>query len=139
MHKLTRLAGIAAIVLVAMTGTGVAAQAGQEPAAQQQAARPMFAIVYRAGPAWKPGVPMKDQGLRDHFYYVKALHERGDIVYAGPMGPDGGLILVHAADQAAADAIVAADPAVKAGIFVGTARDFTPRFTGTGAAAAASR
>lgn len=137
MHKLTRLAGIAAIVLVT-TGTGTAMQARQEPAAQQRAARPMFAIVYRAGPAWKPGVPMKDQGLRDHFYYVKALHDRGDIVYAGPMGPDGGLILIHAADRTAADAIVAADPAVKAGIFVGTVRDFTPRFVGAGAATAAN-
>lgn len=137
MHELTRLAGIAAIVLAAMAGTG-AARTQQDPAAQQRAARPMFAIVYRAGPAWKPGVPMKDQGLRDHFYYVKALHERGDIVYAGPMGPDGGLILIHATDQAAADAIVATDPAVKAGIFVGTVRDFTPRFVGAGAATAAS-
>ncbi|WP_343518895.1 YciI family protein [Sphingomonas sp.] len=129
MHRLTRRAGIAAIALAMTAGTS---------AAQQQTARPMFATVYRAGPAWKPGVPMKDQGLRDHFFYVKALHERGDIVYAGPMGPDGGLILIHAADQAAADAIAAADPAVKAGIFVGEARDFTPRFTGAGAATAAS-
>lgn len=138
MHKLSRLAGIAAIIAAAMTGASAAAQARQEPAAQQRAARPLFAIVYRAGPAWKPGVPMKDQGLRDHFFHVKALHERGDIVYAGPMGPDGGLILIHAADQTAAQAIVAADPAVKAGIFIGEARDFTPRFTGAGAATAAS-
>jgi uncharacterized protein YciI len=118
------------------------AVAGAAPAPQQQpsatAARPLFAIVYRAGPAWKPGVPMKDQGLRDHFYYVKAVHERGDIVYAGAMGPDGGLIILHAADQAAAEAVMAGDPAVKAGIFTGEARRYTPRFIGTGAATAAN-
>ncbi|APR55176.1 hypothetical protein BRX40_18765 [Sphingomonas koreensis] len=81
---------------------------------------------------------MKDQGLRDHFYYVKALHERGGIVYAGAMGPDGGLIILHAADQAAAEAVIADDPAVKAGIFTGEARRYTPRFIGTGAPAAAN-
>lgn len=130
-----KLVTIAAMLAGAISGTVMAAPAQEATTAK---ARPLFAIVYRAGPAWKPGVAMKDQGLRDHFFYVKALHERGDIVYAGPMGPDGGLILIHAADQAAADALVAADPAVKAGIFVGAVRDFTPRFVGAGAATAAN-
>ena len=75
----------AALAVALMTGTVAGAAPSQQQPAQQPAAtaRPLFAIVYRAGPAWKPGVPMKDQGLRDHFYYVKALHERGGIVYAG--------------------------------------------------------
>lgn len=125
---------VLAVTLMAGTVAG-ATPSQQQPAA---AARPLFAIVYRAGPAWKPGVPMKDQGLRDHFYYVKALHERGGIVYAGAMGPDGGLIILHAADQAAAEAVIADDPAVKAGIFTGEARRYTPRFIGSGAATAAN-
>ncbi|RSU17266.1 hypothetical protein CA223_02725 [Sphingomonas koreensis] len=130
----------AALAVALMTGTIAGAAPSQQQPAQQPAAtaRPLFAIVYRAGPAWKPGVPMKDQGLRDHFYYVKALHERGGIVYAGAMGPDGGLIILHAADQAAAEAVIADDPAVKAGIFTGEARRYTPRFIGTGAPAAAN-
>ncbi|WP_447728887.1 YciI family protein [Sphingomonas koreensis] len=129
-----------ALLAAALLASAMAATAAP-PAPQQQptiVARPLFAIIYRAGPVWKPGVPMKDQGLRDHFYYVKALHERGDIVYAGAMGPDGGLMLIHAADQAAADAIPANDPAVKTGIFTGEARRYTPRFVGTGAATAAN-
>lgn len=125
----------AALVTGAFAATVAVADAQQQPAA---ATRPMFAIVYRAGPAWKPGVPMKEQGLRDHFYYVKALHERGDIVYAGAMGPDGGLMILHAADQAAADAVAAGDPAVKTGIFLADVRRYTPRFVGTGAATAAT-
>lgn len=127
---------VAAIMLGAGLGTTIAL--AQQPAPAVAPARPLFALVYRAGPAWKPGVPMKDQGLRDHFYYVKALHERGDIVYAGAMGPDGGLMLFHAADQAAADAVAANDPAVKTGIFTGEVRPYTPRFVGTGAAKAAN-
>lgn len=127
---------LAAILLSAAIGATATTTAQQQPAAQ--AARPLFAIVYRAGPAWKPGVPMKDQGLREHFYYVKALHERGDIVYAGAMGPDGGLMIFHAADQAAADTIMANDPAVKAGIFLADVRRYTPRFVGAGAASAAN-
>ncbi len=122
-----------------LTSAPAATAATPEPQPQPAAAAPpLFAIVYRAGPAWKPGVPMKEQGLRDHFYYVKALHERGDIVYAGAMGPDGGLMLIHAADQAMADAIATNDPAVKTGIFLADVRLYTPRFVGTGAAAAAT-
>ena len=126
---------LAATLLTGTIAETLGSTPQQQPAA---AARPLFAIVYRSGPAWKPGVPMKGQGLRDHFYYVKALHQRGDIVLAGPMGPDGGLILIHTADQAAAETVMANDPAVKAGIFTGEARRYTPRFVGAGAASAAN-
>lgn len=131
--------GMCAVVVAAMlwASAGTAGAPAQQPA-PAAVARPLFALVYRAGPAWKPGVPMKDQGLRDHFYYVKALHERGDIVYAGAMGPDGGLMIFHAVDQTAADTVAASDPAVKSGIFTGEVRRYTPRFVGTGAATAAN-
>lgn len=126
-----------AVLAAALTLGPAAASSPPRQQTVAQATRPMFAIVYRAGPAWKPGVPMKDQGLRDHFHYVKALHERGDVVYAGAMGPDGGLMILHAADQAAAEAIAVNDPAVKTGIFLADVRQYTPRFVGTGAATAA--
>lgn len=125
----------ATLLASALAATAAAPEPQQQPAA---VARPLFAIVYRAGPAWKPGIPMKDQGLRDHFYYVKALHERGDIVYAGALGPDGGLMIFHAGDQATAEAIATNDPAVKTGIFRADVRRYTPRFVGTGAATAAA-
>lgn len=130
---------IRAVLAASLLAGAITAAATREPQQQPAAAtRPLFAIVYRAGPAWKPGVPMKDQGLRDHFYYVKALHERGDIVYAGAMGPDGGLMIFHAGDQTAAEAIMANDPAVKTGVFLADVRRYTPRFVGTGAATAAT-
>lgn len=89
-----------------------------------------FAIIYRAGPSWRPGVPMEQQGLRDHFYYMRALDNDDRIIAAGPLGLDGGLILVLARDQAEADGLIAADPAVVSGLFTGEATRFIPRFVG---------
>jgi len=135
MRIVIRAALVASLLASAPAMTAATSQSQPQPVATT---RPLFAIVYRAGPAWKSGVPMKEQGLRDHFYYVKALHERGDIVYAGAMGPDGGLMILHAADQTAAQTVAANDPAVKTGIFLADVRHYTPRFVGTGAATAAN-
>ena len=87
-----------------------------------------YAIVYRAGPNWRADVPMERQGLLPHFNYMRDLHARGTIVLAGPLGRDGGLVVIHARNQAEADGVIAADPAVTAGLFTGEARSFTPRF-----------
>lgn len=90
----------------------------------------MYLITYKAGPKWQAGVPMAEQGLRDHFFYLKALDEGGRIALAGPVGEDGGIVLLHTGEKAEADRIMAEDPAVTAGLFVGQARPFTPRFVG---------
>jgi len=90
----------------------------------------LFAINYRAGPNWKPGVPLAKQGLRDHFYYWKSLTEQGKVASAGQLGPDGGLVLLRVRSQSEADEVLRADPAVTAGIFVGEARRYFPRFVG---------
>lgn len=98
------------------------------PAVEQAAA--LFVITYRPGPSWKWGVPMDKQGLRDHFYYWKSLDESGKVAVAGPVGADGGLVLLRVGSQEEADAIIAQDPAFKEEIFVGDARPFVPRFVG---------
>lgn len=120
----------AAIILTAAACASNDATARAAGAPTATAPAIVYAIVYRAGPRWRPGVPMPEQGLRDHFYYVKGLDNGGRIVAAGQLGPDGGLILLHARDQAEADAVIATDPATVAGIFVGEARPFVPRFVG---------
>ncbi len=73
---------------------------------------------------------MEQQGLREHFFYLRRLDAENRIILAGPVEPDGGLVLLHARDQADAERMVAADPAVVAGIFIGEVRAFTPRFVG---------
>ncbi|MHA4839377.1 YciI family protein [Sphingopyxis sp. MSC1_008] len=111
-----------------------AAQADTAPqSATAPAAQPLFALILAPGPAWKPGRPFAEQGLRAHFDYWMALFRAGRIASAGPVGTDGGLVLLRAADQAAADAILAADPAIVAGIFTGTVRPYAPPMVNAGA------
>lgn len=69
------------------------------------------------------------------FYYMRRLHLDGRITAAGELGADGGLVLLHARDKADAEAVIAGDPAVIAGLFVGEARRFVPRFVGAEALA----
>lgn len=118
----------AAMLFAAPLGP-LAAPAVAQPApatAPAPAAEPLFALILAPGPAWKAGRPFSEQGLRPHFDYWMALFRAGRIAAAGPVGSDGGLVLLRAADQAAADAILAADPAIAAGIFTGSVRRYAP-------------
>jgi uncharacterized protein YciI len=107
----------AVVLLMAMTTTAEAAPVK------------LFVITYTVGPAWKPGVAMKDQGLGPHAAYMKALRDTGRSFAAGPFaGTDGGMVIVKAADADAAKDIVAHDPAVTGGIFTGTVQGWTAVF-----------
>jgi len=88
--------------------------------------RHLFAILLRPGPAWQAGRPFKDQGLSAHFRYWKSLFDRGRVVTAGPLGTDSGLVLLYAADQMDADAILRGDPAIVDHVFVGQAQPYAP-------------
>lgn len=108
---------------------GSSSQSADPSADKAQAESPeraLYAIVLTPGPAWKPGKPFAEQGLRDHFFYWKRLFDEGRIASAGPLGADHGLVLVRADDQEDADAILAADPALVAGVFTGTVRPYSP-------------
>jgi uncharacterized protein YciI len=91
--------------------------------------QPLFVITYRAGPAWKPGVPMNRQALGPHAAYWARMQAEGRAVGAGPMlDADGGMAIVRASDIAAARALVAADPAVTSGVFAAEMHPWEPRF-----------
>jgi uncharacterized protein YciI len=78
-----------------------------------------FLLVYKPGPAWLPGKPLKQQPLGDHGKYMLSLYSQGTMKSAGPfMDDSGGAVILNAADQAAATAIAANDPAVTSGVFV---------------------
>ena len=94
----------------------------------QVAGTSLFAIVFRAGPSWKPGRPMGDQGLLEHGRYWAGLFKSGRVFSAGRMGEDGGLVLLHARNAAEAEAMLEADPAMASGIFIGEVRPYVPRF-----------
>lgn len=76
----------------------------------------LYLAIYRPGPAWIKGQPTTSQPLREHGRYILDLHVRGKLRLAGGFPLDGGAAAFEADSDAAAQAIVAADPAVIAGV-----------------------
>lgn len=112
---------IAATVLTLAAGPAVA---------QPAPATTVYVITYKAGPTWKPGVPMAKQAIATHAAYMRKLHAEGRMYAAGPtLDIDGGVILLKAADLKEAQGIMAADPAVTTGLFVGEVRQWQLAFS----------
>lgn len=89
----------------------------------------LFVFLYRAGPAWKVGQPMEKQALGPHAAYIKGLLDQGHLVGGGRFeGQDGGMAIVKTTGPEQAQAMLAADPAIVAGVFVADLRAWTPRF-----------
>jgi uncharacterized protein len=93
------------------------------------AAEPMFAIIYRPGPAWIPGKPLREQALATHLSYMQGLSSNGSLAFAGPfLDNSGGAAFVRAADEAAATAIRDGDPAVQSGVFIADVKPWMNMF-----------
>ena len=71
----------------------------------------------------KPGhLQVRMDARPDHLVHLTSLNEKGILKFAGPFldaegKPDGSLVVVEAEDRAAAEALAAADPYAKAGLF----------------------
>jgi uncharacterized protein YciI len=105
--------------LLVLLGLLAAAQdPGGPPAAPPAAARePLFAILFRTGPAWDPAKPPPEQAhFKEHSANLAALRKAGKIVTGGRYA-DVGLVVVRAADKDAAQALLAGDPSLAAGLF----------------------
>ena len=89
----------------------------------------LFAVVLGPGSAWKKGQPLKGPGLEAHRAYWKKLFDEGRVASAGPLGSDTGLVLLRARNQGEADALIAADPAVRSRILRGVARPYVSTLT----------
>ena len=78
-----------------------------------------YLVVYRPGPGWIQGKSMQEQPpLKEHGRYMLQLYRRGVLQFAGRFGDNiGGAMAFVAKDDAEADAIVAADPAVTSAMF----------------------
>jgi uncharacterized protein YciI len=106
-RRLFVLAGLSA----ALASSSGAAQAAQPD-------KPSYLCVYRPGAKWLPGKPLSEQPLREHRRYMLDLYRRGVMRLAGRFADgSGGAMLFGADDDASAQAIVAADPAVVAQTF----------------------
>ena len=106
----------AVAVLVGCAAVGAA----QETAPR---AKTTYLVVYRPGPSWVAGRPLAEQPLKEHGRYMLELYGKGTLKLAGPFLDDsGGAMVMEAATEADAKAIVAADPAVKGGIMLADLR-----------------
>jgi len=124
---------IGAAMISITTGTAHAQAAAAETAAPVATEKTLFAITFRPGPNWKPGLPFIEQTkIKEHYAYVKGLFRDGHVFAGGGLGKENGLIIFHARDQAEADAVLAADPMIRAGVFLGEVRPFTPAFVSDG-------
>jgi uncharacterized protein YciI len=120
---MTRTRRAAALALaVALTAPPALAQAPAAP-------RALYLFVYRPGPAWLAGKPVSAQPLAPHGAYMKQLTDQGHLLAGGPWTDvEGGLAIVRAASADEARALLAADPAVSAGVMAADLRTWTPYF-----------
>jgi uncharacterized protein len=113
----------AALLAIALVAAPACAYA-QTPPAEAAATQQLFLFQYSPGPAWRAGVPMREQGLAPHGAYMRQLQEQGRLFAGGGYSSDdGGMAIVMCADIDEARAILAAD-----GIFVAELRHWQPRF-----------
>jgi len=82
----------------------------------------LYLAIYRPGPAWIKGQPTTSQPLREHGRHILQLHLQGKLKLAGGFPDDGGAAAFEADSDEAAQAIIAADPAVTAGLMECTLR-----------------
>jgi len=75
----------------------------------------------KRGPATSQDKATADELQKGHLAYMERLHGEGKLPVAGPLGGNGdarGIVIYRVADVAAAKALAADDPAVKAGRLV---------------------
>lgn len=112
------LAGAAAFLMRPFAALGTE----KEPRTPGAPTPALYLAIYRPGPAWIAGQPTASQPLREHGRYILQLHAQGRLRLAGGFPDDGGAAAFEADSDVAAQAIIAADPAVVAGVMECTLR-----------------
>jgi uncharacterized protein len=89
------------------------------------------------GPRWVADKPVWEQGrpIQEHLAAMRDHYDEGRLLLGGPfMDPSGGIAVLDVEDEAAALALMEADPGVQAGVLVFTVhalRAYFDAFTGT--------
>jgi len=93
-----------AVVFGALAVTVLAAETAPGDAlVTSSATRPTYLVVYRRGPSWAEGKPMREQqSMREHFRYYMELHRKGLLIAGGGFTDEsGGAAVFEATDDAA--------------------------------------
>ncbi len=95
-----------------------------------QSPESLFVIVYHQGPAWDAKLPMgKQSAMGQHGAYMKRLFDEGASFAAGPTtDAPGGIVILHAASLEAAARLLAQDPSITSGMFVGEIHPWAPAY-----------
>lgn len=94
-------------------------------------ARPSYFVIdYSPGPQAPPGAPVRHDtlsALRAHLEHLRAGHQAGLVVMAGPWTGQltSGFVVVNG-DQEQVDRFIEADPAVKHSVLVTNVRSWSP-------------
>lgn len=119
----------ATLVAAALALSGACTTPANAQQAQAEMTQQLYLFQYAPGPAWRAGVPMREQGLGSHGAYMQQLRNEGRLFAGGGYASDdGGMAIVMCANIDEARAILAADPAITSGIFVAELRHWRPRF-----------
>ncbi|MDX2217492.1 MAG: YciI family protein [Burkholderiales bacterium] len=106
------------LAVLSLTALSCSTPIAAQPATPAAAATPkLFAVEITTGPGWDTAKPPPQQAFfREHSAHLKKLRDEGRI-RMGARYADKGLIVIEAADEAEARALIEADPSMKAGTF----------------------
>lgn len=125
--RFIKAAFASAMAMALVPHAAAANPSAAEGKAVEHARQPYFAIMYDPGPEWKRGEPLSAQGLGDHGRYMRKLAQDGVLILAGPLSTsEGGLVILVAGNLDEAADIMARDPAVLQGKFVGRVSEWRP-------------
>ncbi len=77
-----------------------------------------FVVSHTPGPAWKAGLPFRQQpGIMEHVRYYQVLHDGGRVIMGGPFLDDsGGMMVLAVGSEDDARRMAGDDPAVRSGL-----------------------
>jgi uncharacterized protein len=96
---------------------------------------PFFAVIYKPGSTWEPGLPFHGQaGVHHHRDFLAEQYKAETLVFGGPFLDDsGGLAVFQVASREQLEKILQSDRAVQSGLldyevrpyFLGFSRDIS--------------
>ena len=111
-----------------ITGAAMSAPPVSAQTAAAAPSRTTYLVVYRPGPGFLAGKPLKEQPLKEHGRYMLKLYTEGTLKLAGGFLDDtGGAMVFEAETEEQAKSVVAADPAVVTKVFVAELHPWKPR------------
>ena len=123
----------AASLALLLTGVALAqpAPAASAAAAATAPAGLLFAVEITTGPAWDTAKSPQDQAhFREHSAHLRRLRDQGVLVMGARYG-DKGLVVLRAASESEAQALMKDDPSIQAGVFKVELHEFRVFYGGT--------